>query len=322
MLGIDPAAGSGAATGDGGWFSVEVNARAERVAVSGLEELAVGTSGQVSALLTQDGTREVPVAWPVSSRWGGDGVFVGAAADAPSGAVLALDPATHAVTAVAPGRATVEVEVNGTVGTLDVLVPAGAPGTARISDDNGWDTGLRDGDYRVLVDLWWGENATGLKLYEDGELIHTERLAHGGTDAQRVAVPVTGRPNGEYVYTCELVNAAGTTPCAGPHTVRVTDANPGTPVLSHDDASDGAAGDGAYAVTMHKWWGTQATGYVLYEDGVEIDRQELVPGTGGEAQSATTSVVGREPGTYRYVALLTNDAGETRSRELTVRVRR
>ncbi|MGE9349706.1 phosphodiester glycosidase family protein [Isoptericola variabilis] len=319
MIGVDPAAEG---TGDDGWFSWEVETRAESVAVSGPEELAVGTSGQVSALVTQDGTRQVPVAWPVSSRWGGDRVFVGSPDDAPSGAVLALDPATHDVTAVAPGRATVQVEVNGVAGTLDVLVPAGAPGTARISDDNGWDTGLRDGDYRVLVDLWWGENATSLRLYEDGELIRTEKLTHGGTDAQRVAVPITGKANGEYEYTCELVNAAGTTPCAGPHTVRVTDANPGTPVLSHDNASDEVPGDGDYVVSMDKWWGTQATGYVLYEDGVEVDRQELVPGTGGEAQSAATVLTGREPGTHRYVAVLTNAAGETRSKELAVRVRR
>jgi len=315
MVGIDPAAQG---TGDDGWFSWEVEARAESVAVSGPEELAVGTSGQVSALLTQDGTREVPVAWPVSSRWGGEHVFVGAAGEAPQGAVLALDPRTHEATAVAPGRATVEVEVNGTVGTLDVLVPAGAPGAARISDDNGWDTGLRDGDYRVLVDLWWGENATSMRLYEDGDLIHTEKVAHGGTGAQRVAVPVTGRANGEYRYTCELVNAAGTTPCANMHTVKVTDANPGTPVLSHDNHD----GDGDYAVTATKWWGTQATGYVLYEDGVEVDRQELVPGTGGEAQSAATALTDRDPGTHRYVAVLTNAVGETRSKELTVRVRR
>lgn len=315
MIGVDPAAQG---TGDGGWFSWEVEARAESVAVSGPEELAVGTSGQVSALLTQDGTRQVPVAWPVSSRWGGERVFVGSPDDAPSGAVLVLDPATYEATAVAPGRATVEVEVNGGVGTLDVLVPAGAPGTARISDDNGWDTGLRDGDYRVLVDLWWGENATGLRLYEDGALIHSEKLAHGGTDAQRIAVPVTGKKNGRYAYTCELVNAAGTTPCAGPHTVRVTDANPGTPTLSHDNGD----GDGDYVVAMDKWWGTQATGYVLYEDGVEVDRQELVPGTGGEAQSAATVLADREHGTHRYVAVLTNAAGETRSKEMAVRVRR
>lgn len=315
MIGVDPAAQG---TGDGGWFSWEVEARAESVTVSGPEELAEGTSGQVSALITQDGTRQVPVAWPVSSRWGGERVFVGSPDDAPSGDVLALDPATHEATAVAPGRATVEVEVNGVVGTLEVLVPAGAPGTARISDDNGWDTGLRDGDYRVLVDLWWGENATSLRLYEDGTLIHTEKLTYGGTDAQRIAVPVAGKKNGEYEYTCELVNAAGTTPCAGPHTVRVTDANPGTPTLSHDNGD----GDGDYVVAMDKWWGTQATGYVLYEGGVEVDRQELVPGTGGEAQSAATVLTGREPGTYRYVAVLTNDAGETRSKELAVRVRR
>ncbi|TWH30184.1 hypothetical protein L600_003100000020 [Isoptericola variabilis J7] len=74
------------------------------------------------------------------------------------------------------------------------------------------------------------------------------------------------------------------------------------------------------AVTS-SWWGTQATGYVLYEDGVAVDRQELEPGTGGEAQVATTFLTGRAPGTHTYVAVLTNAAGETRGRELTVRVR-
>ena len=114
------------------------------------------------------------------------------------------------------------------------------------------------------------------------------------------------------------MNAAGTTPCADEHTVVVRDAAPGTPVLSHDNQD----GDGNYTVTTNKWWGTQATGYVLYENGVEIDRQVLEPGGGGEAQSTSTFVTGRATGTYRYVAVLTNATGETHSREVAVRVRR
>jgi len=318
MVGVDPAAAGGGSADPRDWFAWEVNARAETVDVSGPEELAVGTSGEVSALVTQDGTRTVPVRWPVSAAWGGEHVFVGSPDAAPAGTVLALDPRTLAVTAVAPGRATVRVEVNEVVGTLEVLVPRGAPGVARISDDNGWDTGLRDGAYNVLVDLWWGENATSLRLYEDGDLVHTQRLTYDGNQAQRVAVPVTGKSDGRYVYTCELVNAAGTTPCADEHTVVVTDASPGTPSVAHDNGD----GDGSYTVTTTKWWGTQATGYVLYENDVEIDRHALEPGTGGEAQATTTFVTGRAPGTYRYVAVLTNDAGETRSREVVVRVRR
>jgi hypothetical protein len=325
MLGIDPAQGrwsdpSGEVPeGPGaGWLAVEVNARADAVEVAGPAELAVGASGAVSATVNQDDDRVVPVAWPVSAAWGGtDGVFVGAAQDAPRGTVVALDPVSHEVTAVAPGRATLTVEVNDVVGTLDVLVPAGKPGQARITDDNGWDTGLRDGDYAVMVDLWWGENATTLRLYEDGELVSTQPLVHGGTRAQRVAVPVTGRTNGAYTYTCELENAVGVTPCAGAHTVLVADANPGTPDLSHDNHDR----DGDYTVTVNKWWGTQATGYVLYEGGVEIDRQELVPGEGGAAQAASTVLTGKAPGRYTYVAVLTNAAGETRSREVTVTVR-
>ena len=76
--------------------------------------------------MVQDGTREVPVAWPVSSAWGGERVCTtersGGAAlrDCPRGAVLALDPGTHELTALRAGRATVTVTVNGLVGELTV----------------------------------------------------------------------------------------------------------------------------------------------------------------------------------------------------------
>jgi hypothetical protein len=123
MLGIRPASATGA---KGQWLGWEVNARAEAVTVSGPESLDVGESAAVSAVVVQDGTREVPVAWPVSSAWGGERVCTtdrsGRAAlrDCPRGAVLALDPDTHELTALRAGRATVTVTVNGLVGELAV----------------------------------------------------------------------------------------------------------------------------------------------------------------------------------------------------------
>lgn len=123
MLGIRPASGAGAR---GQWLGWEVNTRAETVTVSGPESLDVGESAPVSAVVVQDGTREVPVAWPVSSAWGGERVCTtdrsGRAAlrDCPRGAVLALDPDTHELTALRAGRATVMVTVNGLVGELAV----------------------------------------------------------------------------------------------------------------------------------------------------------------------------------------------------------
>ncbi|WP_275004921.1 phosphodiester glycosidase family protein [Promicromonospora iranensis] len=125
MLGIRPASGAG---GKGQWLGWEVNTRAEAVTVSGPESLTVGESAAVRAVVVQDGTREVPVAWPVSSSWGGERVCTtdrtGRAAlrDCSRGAVLALHPDTHELTALRAGRTTVTVTVNGQVGELAVDV--------------------------------------------------------------------------------------------------------------------------------------------------------------------------------------------------------
>ncbi|MFI2487180.1 phosphodiester glycosidase family protein [Promicromonospora kroppenstedtii] len=129
MLGVRPAAGKSSSGGRrpaDPWLTWEVNTRAEQVTLSGPESLRVGGSAPVSAVVVQDGSREVPVAWPVSASWGGPGVCVtdeqGRAAlrECSRRAALALDPATHELTALRPGRATVTVTVNGTRGELMV----------------------------------------------------------------------------------------------------------------------------------------------------------------------------------------------------------
>ncbi|WP_283252714.1 hypothetical protein [Actinotalea sp. K2] len=195
-------------------------------------------------------------------------------------------------------------------------VPAAAPGRAVLSDDNGHGTGLRDGDFTVTANLWWGQNGTTYRLYENGTLIHSQLLTDATPAAQRVAVPVTGRTNGTYVYTGELVNAAGTT-ATQPHTVTVRDANPGQGVLSHDNWDR----DGRYTVTMNLWWGTNATVYRLFEDGRLVDTQQLTAAT-PRAQQARTLLEGRSPGTYTYTAELENAAGVTETRSVDVRVDR
>lgn len=193
-------------------------------------------------------------------------------------------------------------------------VPAAAPGRVVLSDDNGHDTGLRDGDFTITANLWWGQNGTVYRLYEDGVLIHSRLLVDGTPSAQRVAVPITGKPNGTYVYTAELVNAVGTTESRS-HGVTVRDANPARGVLSHDNWDR----DGDYTVTMNLWWGTNATIYRLYENGVLVDTQELQAAT-RHAQRAQTHLTGRTPGRYTYTAELENLAGSTETLPVTVRV--
>lgn len=191
-----------------------------------------------------------------------------------------------------------------------------APGTPVLSDNNGHDTGLRDGDYAITMNLWWGNNGAKFKLYENGELIHEVSLADQSPAAQSVQIDIAGKRNGTYVYTGELSNSLGTTKSA-PLSVTVSDASPGQAVLSNDNWD----GDGSYNVSMNLWWGTNATGYDLYENGILVDTQTLRAQTPG-AQSAVTAISGKAPGTYEYEVVLRNPAGETRTPKMIVTVRK
>ena len=191
---------------------------------------------------------------------------------------------------------------------------ADAPAQGVLSTDSGWSHGLHDGHHTVTMNLWWGQNAQSIRLFENGELIAEEDLTDATPQAQEFSVGVDGRADGTYEYTCELVNSAGTTECE-PVTVEVTDAAPGTPELR----SSGPDAQGALTLTADLWWGTNATTYRLFEDGELIDEQPLTAST-PEAQQARTVLEGRAPGTYSYVAELGNDAGETRSQPLEVTV--
>lgn len=189
-----------------------------------------------------------------------------------------------------------------------------APAKAALSTTQGWSNGLSDGYYDVRMNNWWGSNATSYSLYQNGELIYTEPLIDDGDAAQTASVTVDGLPDGTYVYTGVLSNSAGETSTSSV-TVKVSDANPGTPVLS-DDGYDGQADT---TVTTDMWWGTNATGYTLYVDGVVADQQQLTAAT-PDAQSVKSTLTGLAVGTHRVVAVLTNRFGSTSSRPLTLEV--
>ncbi|GGH35999.1 phosphodiester glycosidase family protein [Microbacterium album] len=123
MLGVDPAQGLWR-DAEGSWLKVETKARVDEsgLTVSAPERLVFGESGEVSASFTQDEGRVVPVAWPVSSAWGGDGVHVGNAQDAPEDAVVAIDPRAGTIEAVGVGTARIDVTVNGETAQADLVV--------------------------------------------------------------------------------------------------------------------------------------------------------------------------------------------------------
>ena len=190
-----------------------------------------------------------------------------------------------------------------------------APARGTLSSNSGREDGLADGTFTISMNLWHGVNGSVFRLFENGELVTTTLLSPDSPNAQLTTFDVSGKENGDYVYTGELVNAAGTTATTSV-TVRVRDAAPAQPVLSHDNRDR----DGNYIVTANLWWGTNGTSYTLFENGVAIDDQTLV-GASPDAQSASTAIAGRAPGEYVYVAEFRNAAGGTMSKPITVRVK-
>lgn len=189
-----------------------------------------------------------------------------------------------------------------------------APAVAQLSNTAGWTNGLRDGTHAVRMDLWWGENATEFRLYENGALIAVRALDPATPQAQRVEVALDGRPNGTYRYTGVLSNSRGETP-TGETTVEVTDALPGAPSLF----SDAWRGGRDHRIVSNLWWGTNADRWTLYENDVAVDAGSLIAATPAR-QSTATDRIGRAPGEYVYRMEYTNRAGTTSSAPLTITV--
>ncbi|QHW29837.1 hypothetical protein GZH47_02635 [Paenibacillus rhizovicinus] len=214
-----------------------------------------------------------------------------------------IDAAGNAGTAVA--------EVNNIV-----TKSKAAPGEPVLSNDNGYDTGLLDGDYKVTMNVWYGNNGNTYKLYENDVLIDTQTLTDNSPQAQSAATSISGRKNGTYTYYVELSNSFGTTRSKA-MTVTVKDAAPGKPVLSNDNWD----GDGSFNVSMNMYWGTNGSAYRLYENDVLIDEQSLAAHT-PQAQSAVTAISGRAVGVYTYRCELVNDAGAASSVTMQVTVKK
>ncbi|WP_051251469.1 fibronectin type III domain-containing protein [Paenibacillus harenae] len=294
---------------------------------TGMEEPAAPNIRYASAPQeTEDTTAPVLAGLPQEQLTESDVLAVHVAADDPESGVRLLElsfagspvvngseislagkAGIHSFTARAVNYAGLE-----NVQTVSVVVTgeekaSGAPGKPALSSDNGHDNGLLDGAYRITMNLWWGNNGTVYKLYENGVLIDTQVLSDNSPSAQKAVTSIAGKPNGTYTYTCELSNSKGTAAC-GELNVSVKDAVPGQPVLSNDNWD----GNGDYTVTMNMWWGTNGTTYRLFENGVLIDTRTLAADT-PKAQTAVSSVTGRSAGTYEYRAELENESGVTES---------
>ncbi|MCX7745713.1 MAG: glycosyl hydrolase family 18 protein [Clostridia bacterium] len=84
---------------------------------------------------------------------------------------------------------------------------SGVPAVPSLSHDN-WDG---DGSYNITMNLWWGNNGTSVKLYENSQLISTDALTDNSPNQQSFKKAMSGKAKGVYTYKCELINSFGKT---------------------------------------------------------------------------------------------------------------
>ncbi|MFE7468726.1 phosphodiester glycosidase family protein [Streptomyces sp. NPDC057499] len=112
------------------WVSVQTRAHTDAVRIDAPPVLRAGGRTKVTATVTQ-GTREVPVGFPLSADWtGSPNVLIGAANGPGRHRTAVLDPATGTLTALRPGTVTLAVTVNGTTERVRIRIVAAAAANA------------------------------------------------------------------------------------------------------------------------------------------------------------------------------------------------
>lgn len=132
MLGVDPAKGKVGKNPSPqdrvDWLAAETRPWVDEISLETSRAVPLGESSQVTASFVQDG-RTVPVAWPVTAQWGGEGVQVTDGSEqseeaTDENAVIRFNPVSGQITALRPGTAKLSVTVNGRTATQEVTVPA------------------------------------------------------------------------------------------------------------------------------------------------------------------------------------------------------
>ncbi|MCX7957305.1 MAG: hypothetical protein N2643_05410, partial [Endomicrobia bacterium] len=68
----------------------------------------------------------------------------------------------------------------------------GVPGNPSLSHDN-WDG---DGNYNITMNMWYGNNGTTFKLYENNVVVYTQTLTDNSPNQQTVVKAISGKSNG------------------------------------------------------------------------------------------------------------------------------
>ncbi|WP_329215515.1 phosphodiester glycosidase family protein [Streptomyces sp. NBC_00683] len=108
------------------WVSAQTRAHVDALTLDAPSVIGTGERTKVGASVTQ-GSRTVPVAFPLSADWtGSPNLHIGGPDGARGRHVAALDTVTGTLTALRPGTVTLAVSVNGTTRQVRIEVAAGA----------------------------------------------------------------------------------------------------------------------------------------------------------------------------------------------------
>lgn len=91
--------------------------------------------------------------------------------------------------------------------TSDKGAPNGVPAVPALSHNN-WD---QKATYAIEFNIWWGNNATSYKLFENNLVIQEGSLEANSPNAQSKVYQMNKTINGTYQYKIELTNSFGTT---------------------------------------------------------------------------------------------------------------
>ncbi|MGL5067776.1 MAG: glycosyl hydrolase family 18 protein [Sarcina sp.] len=83
---------------------------------------------------------------------------------------------------------------------------AKAAPTTPVLAHNNWSG---ENDFELTMNMWWGENGTVCKLYENGKVIDEMNLTDNSPNEQKATFKITNKDKGTYKYKVELINAHG-----------------------------------------------------------------------------------------------------------------
>lgn len=189
--------------------------------------------------------------------------------------------------------------------TEDKGNPNAAPAVPALTHDN-WSG---KASYNIQFNIWWGNNATSYKLYENDKLMEEGALEANSPNAQSKVFPIQKTTNGTYQYKVSLTNSFGTTD-SNVISVSVTEATGETPEVPEEDTvktPEFSVAEGTYtkaqtisltcktegAVIYYTLDGTEPSKTSsVYKDAITVDKSTLIKAKAykeGSLDSATAS---------------------------------